>query len=120
MFPESDEHPVTSSGGSSLHHVLTDDDILGQVCCYGAVSQSDAVARLSRQLLTRLLSQSIAPTEEASCSDIKRLLLQWIPYIEVHVRRFYLDRFSVKAMDKYVGGRGGPNDSPPINGKHPL
>ena len=85
MFPGSDEHPVASSGDSSLHHILTDADILGQVCCYGAVSQSDTVARLSRLLLTRLLSQSIAPTEEACCSDIKRLLLRWIPYIEVHV-----------------------------------
>ena len=83
VVPWSDEHPATSSGDSSLHHILTDADILGQVCCYGAVSQSDTVAQLSRQLLTGLLFQSIAQREETSCSDLKQLLLRWIPYIEV-------------------------------------
>ena len=85
VVPWSDEHPATSSGGSSLHHILTDADILGQVCRYGAVSQSDTVAQLSRQLLTGLLSQSKAQREETSCSDLKQLLLRWIPYIEVPV-----------------------------------
>lgn len=83
VVPGSDDHPAKTSGDSSLHHILTDADILGQVCRYGAVSQSDTVAQLSRQLLTRLLSQSVIQLEETSCSDLKELLRQWIPYIEV-------------------------------------
>ena len=83
VVPGIDNHPAETSGDSPLHHILTDADILGQVCCYGAVSQSDTVAQLSRQLLTRLLSQSLVETEETSCSDLRELLRQWIPYIEV-------------------------------------
>lgn len=79
VVPENEEHTPTDSGNSVLH-VLTDADILGQVCCYGAVSDSDTVAQSSRQLLTRLISQR----EEAHWSELKQLLLQWMPYIEVH------------------------------------
>ena len=70
---------ATSSDDSSIPHILTDTDILGQVCHHGAVAQSDTVAQLSRQLLTRLLSQR----EDSNCPDLKQLLLRWIPYIEV-------------------------------------
>ena len=82
VVPEkSEDHTATSSCASSLHHILTDADILGQICRYGAVSRSDTVAQSSRQFLARLLSQK----EEGCWSELKQLLLQWIPYIEVHV-----------------------------------
>ena len=83
VVPGIDDHPAKTSGDSPLHHILSDADILGHVCRYGVVSQYDTVAQLSRQLLTRLLSQSLVQTEETSCSDLKELLRQWIPYIEV-------------------------------------
>ena len=83
LVPGSDKHPATSSDDSSLTHILTDADILGQVCCHGAVAQSDTVAQLSRQFLTRLLSL----TEETNCPDLEQLLLLWIPYIEVYIQK---------------------------------
>ena len=83
VVPGIDDHPAKINGDSPLHHILNDADILGQVCRYGAVSQSDTVAQLSRQLLNRLISQSLVQTDETSCSDLRELLRQWIPYIEV-------------------------------------
>lgn len=77
--PGTEEDLVTGSDDSSSDRVLTDADVLAQICSSGAVSQSESVAQLSRRLLTKLLAQR----GDECLSEPKQLLLQWIPYIEV-------------------------------------
>ena len=62
---------------SSLSHVLLDADVLAEICCRGAVSESIAIAQLAQKLLARIVSL---------CGDLEsglKCLLQWMPYIEV-------------------------------------
>ena len=64
---------------TSISHLLLDADILAEVCSCGAVSDTTTIARLSRKLLTRVLSLC---TGVSACSGLGHLL-QWMPYIEV-------------------------------------
>ena len=66
---------------TSVKEVITDADILGQVCCHGAISESNIIAQSSRQLLIRLLCLR----EKPFWSELQQILLQWMPYIEVCV-----------------------------------
>ena len=75
------ENCQPKSSLSSVRKVIIDADILGQVCCHGAMSELDTIAQLSRQLLIRLFSLR----EESFWSELQQLLLQWMPYIEVCV-----------------------------------
>lgn len=89
--------PASESGSTSpaAIHLILDADIVSQVCCYGAVSDLDTVAQPSRQLLRRLLSLR----EELFWPELRNLLLQWMPYIEVcsctmvHVLMIMLEKF---------------------------
>ena len=67
------------SAHPTVRRVIIDADILGQVCCHGAISEVDTIALSSRQLLIRLFSLK----EEPFWSEVQQHLLQWMPYIEV-------------------------------------
>ena len=79
VLPKSENATKADSPLSCLRRVILDADILYQVCCLGAVSESDRVANLSRQLLRRLLFL----WEDPISRELKSILLQWMPYVEV-------------------------------------
>ena len=107
---------LTTSGSdqnsslSSARKVILDTDILGQVCCHGALSESVAISQLSRQLLSGLFSQR----EEPFLSDVQQLLPQWMPYIEVcschhavmHAHLYYESEISVCIVNACIPGTG--------------
>ena len=76
VLDDTEDHELNGSH-SSTSHILLDADVLAEISCRGAVSESIAIAQLAQKLLAGIVSLCAEPE-----FGLKHLL-QWMPYVEV-------------------------------------